>query len=687
MAKLFPDIDKTRVIFASAAEEQFYNQCRTTLAGDWRVYHSCTLSTVEKNDGLKDNEIDFVCYHPRYGVVVIEVKGGRIKRDAETARFFSVNRHGESFEIKDPFNQVLVWKSRFLRFLKANQIKVPVSHGVCFPSVAESEFPDLANMANEIIIGRERIKDLGSTLKTIVQKSQPEKYLQFSDVAADLDKMLVGTTFTSKLYLRDYLDSHEDRMKDIESIHETLITPIASSSRLGIEGEAGTGKTMLALLLAKRFRDEGKDILILASNGLLNLLLKDEVGQGIVMKTYAEIAGDFGVNLLIPPKEYQGEKEDWIQYVAPETLKNAIAKSPKRFDVVICDEAQDVQPFWWEAIEGLLKSPPEKSNDETDDQAQEVGPHFYLFFDRSQGVFGAGHETHFTPEDVLPVKSPYFPLVHNYRTTREIAAFSRAFRTGENVLHSHCGRIGYVPEIILYDDAEDGRRLLGRLFQKLLKEEGLAPEEITMLSGRNPSARDSILYKTDEIIRYPIHRLAYKKTDTHWRQARPPSGTLSVTTISGFKGMETPVGILMNISEYNLPADNPIMASLIYVAATRAKHMLYIFLKRDDKAKTKAFVEALSHVKAAGSMVIEGSQSDFEFCGTVTHYNPQRVGWLTVEDPAFELNSIMFFPHDVQKSVLKNIKVGSKIKFRPRVEGQTTIACDLSPTHEFLAHS
>ena len=49
-----------------------------------------------------------------------------------------------------------------------------------------------------------------------------------------------------------------------------------------------------------------------------------------------------------------------------------------------------------------------------------------------------------------------------------------------------------------------------------------------------------------------------------------------------FKGLETPIGIITNLCEYNLALSNPIMSSLLYVAATRAKHMLYFLMKEGD---------------------------------------------------------------------------------------------------------
>lgn len=663
-ARIHPDTEKSRVVFASSAEEQFYEQCRTTLGAGWQVYYSVTLSSMEGDEGLRDNEIDFICYHPRYGVVVVEVKGGRIRRDGATGVFSSVNRHGETFEIRDPFQQALTFKSRFLRFLKKSGIRVPVSHAVSFPGASEDEFPAAAGMAPEIILGRNRLKDLDQALKALVEKSQPEQYLRFDDVGGELDRILIGSTFTTRMYLRDYIDSHEHRVKDVETIHETLITPIASARRLGIEGEAGTGKTMLAVMLAKHFRDQGRSVLVLTSNALLNLVLQRDLGDGIDVQTYSEIAGSFGVNLLIAPDDFQGAKEDWIQYEAPDRLKKAIGISTKRFDVVISDEAQDVQPFWWEAFESLLNQTSEESR-------------FYVFFDSSQGVFGSGGgERPFVAAEVLPIKPPYFPLVHNYRTTREIASFARGFRTGQEVLQSHSGRLGYVPELITYKDAENAREILAKLMRKLTKEEGLQNDEVTLLSARNPAAKESILYQTDEIAKTPLHRLTSTQKKS-WKEARAPKDALGISTIAGFKGMETSVGILINVSEYNLPADNPLMATLIYVACTRAKHMLYVFVQENDP-KREAFEKALASIKTTGALVLESAQSDHEFAGRVTHYNPDRVGWLTVDDPTFQQSNVMFFPNDVAKSDIGELKVGMKLKFRPRVEGQVTIACDLA---------
>ncbi|MDB9787226.1 NERD domain-containing protein, partial [Bacteriovoracaceae bacterium] len=124
---IHPDNSQTRVIFPSRAEQIFYSRCQESLSCDWSVFFSVCLSTLTKEDGLKDNEIDFVLYHPKWGIIVIEVKGGRIGYNATKDKFTSTNRNNVEFEIKDPFKQVLIWKTRFVKYLKTFSIRCPVT--------------------------------------------------------------------------------------------------------------------------------------------------------------------------------------------------------------------------------------------------------------------------------------------------------------------------------------------------------------------------------------------------------------------------------------------------------------------------------------------------------------------------------------------------------------------------------
>lgn len=655
MARLYPNTDKVRVIFASQAEEQFYQHCKM-LSGDWSVYYSCTLTGIEGDQGLTDNEIDFVLYHPHFGLVILEVKGGRISYDPDAVQFYTENRFGERFPIKNPFAQALNWKSRFLRYLKKKNVKVPMTHMVCLPSVHEQDFPDRPDVENILLIGRQRLENLEQALVQAVTAAQPARFLQFDNAADALDKILRGSHYTSRLYIRDYIDQHEGKVKDVEHIHDTLISPMVSTKRLAVEGEAGTGKTMLAMALAKHFRDLGQKVLLLSPNPVLNQYMRDQVGSRIEVQTYAEFASHFGVDILKRAPDFEGSREDWIQYVGPERLKASILKSSERFDVLLCDEAQDVQPFWWESIEASLQGP---------------DSHFYIFFDRSQGVFGSGSsEGHFVPEDVLPISTPYFPLVNNYRTTKEISTFSRTFRTGRQILNSHSGRLGYIPELILYQDSAEAQRKIQELVTRLCDQEGLRSDEITILSARRPFQEGSVLQNVQKLGDFDLFDIG------HDRKAPRTERTLAASTIQAFKGLETSVGIISNLSEYNMPLSNPIMASLLYVACTRAKHMLYILLQQDDPKKD-VIQKAIDAISKKGSLIIGEPSHDHVYAGTVSYFNPERLGWLTVEDASLQRSTMMFFPHDLKTIGKDQIQVGTRLSFRVRLEGFAPIATDL----------
>lgn len=671
MARMFPDSQNTRVVFTSRGEESVYQLCRDQLGPEWFVFYSCTLSKIEDGQGLVDNEIDFVLYHPSWGLLVLEVKGGRISYDPDSGEFSSVNRFDKSFKIRNPFQQALSWKSRFVRNLRKQSVRCPVSHGVIFPNIKEFSIPESGEVEPELVLGMNKLQNLEQSLVRLVKRCHPPKFLKFPDAAAQILEILRGARFTSRLHLRDYIDSHDSMVKDVESIHKTLVMPLANSKKLAIEGEAGTGKTMLGILLAELFRGQGKSVLLLSSNGLLNSGLKDRLGDGVTVKTYGEFAASYGVEILRRPSGFDGSREDWTQFVGPEKLKAAIESSEKRYDVILCDEAQDVQPFWWESIFAALTS--------------QDNSHIYIFFDRSQGVFGSGSsEESFVPEDVLPVPSPYFCLVNNYRTTREISSFAHAFRTGNSILKSHSERLGFKPRLITYKDEHNLEEKLSELLRNLIDVEGLTSDEITLLSARSPFASGSAIQNVKKLGSYEFFDLG-RASNRRLPAKDELNGKVKISTISSFKGLETDVGVILNLDEYNLPIDHSIMASLFYVACTRAKHMLVIFAKEGSE-KARRLEEEIKKIEDQGSVVLDSSGGRYELSGVVTHYNPNRFGWLRVQsEGATEFEDIMFFPHDVNQASLGSIVIGQKVLFRPVSEGLVTIASDLRATDKALA--
>ena len=662
MAFLYPDVTSTEVAFPSQAEEQVY-QLAKNLPDGWRVYHSITLSMKEEYDGVKDGEIDFVFYHPSHGVIVVEVKGGRISLDGQTGKFYSMNRHGRSFVIKNPFQQAITWRNRFVRFLRASGVHVPVSHAVCFPQVDESEFPQHATIEPAVLLGRTRLSDMEAFLTKVARSFHREDFLKFSDVSGELDRLLIGTSFKSKPMLREYIDTHEAMVSESDLMHDVLVSPITGVPRLGVEGEAGTGKTVLAMTLAQHYRDRGDKVLYVVSSPLLAARVGADIGRGIEVKGIQELAGNYGVNLLVTPGDWPKTPQDYVQFEAPERLRKAIEALDIRYDVLIVDEAQDIQPYWWIALEAILVSRDESK--------------LYTFFDRDQGVFGGGEssEQRYRPEETLPVPSNYMRLHRNYRNTRQISEFSRGFRRGsQSVMPASSDRAGYMPEVIRYKDAEDARAKISEILRTLTDERGVREHEITLLSGRAPENKDSVLSGLDTIAGLKITKLT---SDRLKEASATTDGEIGIATIASFKGLESKVVIAFNLSEYNLPPEHPIMSSLLYVAMTRAKHMLYVLVKEDD-AKDHAMRRMESAVTRGGSMVLSAEERVGQRSGVVVHFNPERAGVISIDSASGAgQESVLMFGPDLRRAGIGSLKRGDKLMFRVRTEGGVAFAVDI----------
>jgi hypothetical protein len=510
-------------------------------------------------------------------------------------------------------------------------------------------------------------------LAKVARSFHREDFLRFNDVAMDLDRLLIGTSFQSKPMLREYIDTHDAMVNESDLMHDVLVSPMTGVPRLGVEGEAGTGKTVLAVTLARHYRDRGEKVLYVVSSPLLAARIGADIGSGIDVKGIQELAGQYGVNLLVTPGDWPKTPQEYVQFEAPERLRKAVEASSDRYDVLIVDEAQDIQPYWWIGLEALLVN-------------RDVSK-LYTFFDRDQGVFGGGESAdRYRPEDTLPVPSNYMRLHRNYRNTRQISEFSRGFRRkSQNEIPASSDRTGYMPVVIRYKDAEDARNKISEILRELTDERGVREDEITLLSGRAPETKDSVLSGLDTIAGLKITRLTGERLRD---SSVTGAGEIGIATIASFKGLESKVVIAFNLSEYNLPPEHPIMASLLYVAMTRAKHMLYVLVK-DGDAKDHAMLRMEQAVTRGGVMVLNAEERAGERSGVVVHFNPERAGIIAVDGAASDRSlaggslggerqeSVLMFGPDLRRAGIERLKRGDKLLFRVRTEGGVAFAVDI----------
>src|ERR1035438_4784556 len=97
MARMFPPSlpSANRDNAKSSAEVRVYDALRDQTSRKWTAYYHVSWLGSTRTDGPpKDGEADFILTHPRFGVIVLEVKGGGIRYEGPRLQWFSRDRYG-----------------------------------------------------------------------------------------------------------------------------------------------------------------------------------------------------------------------------------------------------------------------------------------------------------------------------------------------------------------------------------------------------------------------------------------------------------------------------------------------------------------------------------------------------------------------------------------------------------------
>ncbi len=122
------------------AEQRVHDALRAALPAEYRLYPN--VRWILKRDArapARDGETDLVIVHPEHGLLIIETKGGRIRRDGQ-GRWWS----GEHAITPAPFEQAETSKRAIAGYLTSlpdwpgHRDDLRAGHAVAFPDVAVS---------------------------------------------------------------------------------------------------------------------------------------------------------------------------------------------------------------------------------------------------------------------------------------------------------------------------------------------------------------------------------------------------------------------------------------------------------------------------------------------------------------------------------------------------------------------
>lgn len=579
MAQMFPSSGPVET--ESGAERRLYDLFSRSLSDDYRVIHSTNWHAVDERGRVSDGEADFIIIHPAHGVLVLEVKGGRVSRDGRTKKWQTKDVSGRSAPIKDPFQQAMKSMHVLIRCLQRAPETKPyagtfrVGYGVWFPDIEWPRSGAGALQAYEnLVLDVHQLHAPEEALLTLYRHFATQSHRPtLSEQAIDALVSLLSPTIEAKSSLAMEIAGEETRIKQLtQAQYERLQAMWSTHRQLAVPGAAGTGKTVLAMEMAWRLAAEGLDVLLLCANQYLAdwltyrmerdpRPLKPHINIHSMKSLVTALAerGGLRLNEIGPLRMTSPTHQKTLSSILTHNIRVLEQRGEAMpCDAILVDEAQDIEQALWVPIQKLLR-------DRTDG-------FLYVFYDEKQRIDLSGNWV-FRPAGTRS----YFPLTANCRNTQTIYELMARFNP-ELTRYSFDGPPGrpvqYVatpPASLSQNDSPaEYYALLAQTLADLFEGEGgLRPEDVLVISCR--AETKSHYYRAE-------HRVVGKHT-LHWLRRGERDGYVPLATIRSAKGLEYKVVILIELDGLREESKRE---GLLYVAVSRAMHHLIVFGSEEE---------------------------------------------------------------------------------------------------------
>ena len=529
-----------------------------TLSDSWHIYSNLRQHIV-LYERISRGELDFVLTHPHYGIVLIEVKGYGVF--CENGEWFRIetNQLGKSNKkkTKDPYSQVEDARGNLINFLFLNEqnLKPIIKDSDDITKLVRSIhtlviFPYLPDFEN---LGMKASKsntltqnDLDNISKYFEKNIQNKKFGEFKGMQEKIKNLLLPSVNTAPM--RGVTKNIEKQMIASTQEQSVVLNAVAENNNfVSVTGPAGSGKTVLAAEVARKFAENGSKVLLLCYNQNLSKHLKQVFSEyetvevnslfGFFSKININLK-DIGTTNLTP--------QDAAPIIA-EVMNDNFDKFDSDFDVLIIDEAQDFSPLFWPTFELLTES-----------------KKWFIFSDKRQAIT---HSDWKLPE--LQNQSWLkFPLTKYLRSTKEISEKVLSVYEDDYIATAIKG---IEPNFIKL--TESGWKEALEIFSEVLK--GLFEVE---------------KYDTSQVqILVPHSRYKEEVEQCIYKPNQKVGGIkgINIESIYKFKGLEKEVVVMVIPNVESLESDTTSdIKSLIYVGMSRATTLLIVI--GDDEVKKLA---------------------------------------------------------------------------------------------------
>lgn len=582
--------------------------------------------------GLKQRHPDFVIFHPRRGLLVLEVKDWKADtiRHADSTQFTLVTERGLVKE-NSPLLQarayaleigVVLERDPALRHPEgsrhAGKLIMPWAWGVVLANITRKQFDEgsLGEVLPEhLVICRDELYETveAEAFQERLWAMFPQVYPvaltlpQIDRVRWHLFPELRVEAGSGQFGLFGPTDAAvrpleiPDLIKVMDAQQEQLARSLGGEHRI-IHGVAGSGKTMILGFRAMQLaRELVKPILVLCYNKVLAARLEQLIGErGLSEKVQVYNFHKWCRKMLVAYNEPlpTGSGKAFVEALPPAVIAGVDRGQIPRaqYGAVLIDEGHDFEPDWYKLIVQMID--PETNS-------------LLVLYDDAQNIYGNPNRRKISWKSLgVQAQGRTTILKLNYRNTLEILSVARVFaqdllasRSDEAdgdgvplIAPESAGRRGAVPELVRTDTA---RGQMDVLIARLRDEHA---------HGR-PYSDMAVIYRNQwegDKLHEVLKRLDIpsRLADNAGKQTLfVVEDSIKLVTMHSSKGLEFPFVIIPGIG--GLPKEGQTEADearLLYVAMTRAtEHLLLIH--HDDSVFSKRIRDSINDVTAqlAGS--------------------------------------------------------------------------------------
>lgn len=535
MAEMIPLIMSKEEFNGSMGEEAIYNALKG-LPDEYVVFHSIGWSRKNENGYVRWGEADFTIYNPHRGILVVEVKSGKIS--CVDNRIIQENSQTGEKKIIYPLDQANRSKHTFIDILKENMNEdIWVESAIWFTSVEKENITGRFPLSyhDEIVLCKKDIKQAENAINSVFDFYQMRHHGFYDKKISSEVVKILAPKFNAVPTIATLAEEQNYYFNKLTSEQGYLLDYLEEQETAAIQGGAGTGKTMLAIEKVRRLSQQD-DVIFLCFNKLLVGYLKNKFSDEMPRVKFTNLYA-----LASAALDKEADEEDVNIF-----LNNYDQYDSWKYKHIIIDEGQD---FSEEQIKLLY------------DIAKIEEGCFYVFYDKNQLVQQRNSLSWAKGIECRLI------LTRNCRNTRCIAETS-GLPIDFTDIKMRLNIQGRKPNLYILKTNNEYIDTISKLIRSYT-DQGFTKDKITILTCK--TRESSILSDSTSIGSY---RLC---------EDRSEKGIL-FTTAKKFKGLESDVIIFVDIDANTFKDAES--RRVFYVGSSRARNFLDLVTVLSDKEES-----------------------------------------------------------------------------------------------------